>query len=1323
MSTEPQYIPTSQFLQLKPNFSNSSVKGFTEVVFSDVSKDATVVDESLSQTYPTTNPTTRICDEQVKKSFLLNLKPFHTKSDRFSASERMKSLRINCRQLEVSCITIQDEKTRFQQLEFFRTNQKYLKLGPKNLFSFSGIYASNLQSSLLGDLFVQIPSKFAKAKTIRLKIWYTLNQPKSGIYFEDSCCFSYHGMLSGEIYGGNCGPQLWFPCVNSFQVRFPLRFQLIIPERLIGVASGRCTSTQLIPDSDLKLVTFDHQNPVGAYNVAFCVGSFTKQTKSIRNSKKKFHIYYIEEKEVDYSEDLNLAEHLAENVILHLKDTLEADAPFEEYHQVFLEPKIFPAKLACPYSGISFLSMDLVLSKKQCKNVPLLESLISMQTFCLAYSYFGSLIALEMNIDLWLIPGICWLMTYRYLKAFIQVGSFFFADKENSKPIFWKDLGLRPLFDGKELLDTIKEILVKAENTIALNKKVKGSAGYVYVRPLQQPDHENFPVDALLYQAKGIDITSTISLTSFFVLHVLRQSVTDSSLIKVFKVWIRLSLEKKKKNFYGMSLRDLFSRLKALSSDYDNAHDKFFSVWMSKKTSERNFSFSAIRTFLKYDKRKNSIELNVSLPDSSSKVSSSTLQKSSSPTKESLSSIGQVKIRVVEDDGVFDHNLTLVKLQQHFEIEVNSQPHKKRGGRKSQLELDRRKQWDNPQELPYNRLLDLTAGTHLAISQAGYVTNMARAEARRLSSKKKSTGLHTTLLSMLPYLQMRKKKYWIKETPIKYILVDPEYFLLGDIQWRQSDEIMSLELLHHSDLDAELVTQKFTLMQMAKNFSNLKEMDFNFRAAGSGSPGESQNVNKGIEKEKTQVATVLRTASSIAAVCLNYTKPTAVRVAAVEALGTWQNEVSRAINSEVRWALIGLKLLYTVFERLFFGIHKVKNPTTPEQKKGKNKLLFNDFMVTGEFSMKLALVKCIGSIVRNRDGIPHDSQVNFMLQTLTENDNSKNNFEDSFYLSQLIYSSAECIADIVYYQRRKMELEAKKQYSLTKLKVKTTDELCHGKRRPFLQKLNNLLLVEEAKVTVNSDSTGETVAACLRSFALLARKRVIAPEEFEEFGFPKFENYVAPSWPLAVSTAAYASIIDVYLTHETFDPTKENNLHWFKVFKWLLVSVETLEYPTLQLNVLEKLLKSYHNSLGVKYEQLKRNSSSAGLFFPLSHPEDFLRSLGAYNLTMEIIDILWRMLNVSFVYNNRLLLLTHQLWRSIWGFKLPPVLRLAEFENVQLGPYSRWIWAWEFEGMVDDTFDALVPGPHKSRQVSAKPGEAARTVRKLRLNLKQLKSS
>ncbi len=243
---------------------------------------------------------------------------------------------------------------------------------------------------------------------------------------------------------------------------------------------------------------------------------------------------------------------------------------------------------------------------------------------------------------------------------------------------------------------------------------------------------------------------------------------------------------------------------------------------------------------------------------------------------------GAIKIRVAEAQCVWDYEKVIDSTEHRWVLDCRTSRKKGKGGRKTELEDTRKKQWRNPEVLDASNLLQLAASE-------------------------------------------TSKKYWEVTSPVRYVILDPDYAWMMDLTWRQPEEFW-LELLHDSAMKEDIGARRFGLEQLSRTHTFKQNP-----------PGAH-----------------LRAISAIAAIAQDIGSPDATRVHAVWALEALNNRYTAASNT-TSW--MGMNLILTVYKRLYY--EEGGDPKTFHAKHG-------------EYAVRPALLDVISRIRAGTGIVPED---------------------------------------------------------------------------------------------------------------------------------------------------------------------------------------------------------------------------------------------------------------------------------------------------------------------------------------------------------------
>ena len=1119
----------------------------------------------------------------------------------------LHSRQCRIREVKVNDIPISD----FQLEDFL--GKVVVEDNVKELKTFSAFLAGGLLASAEGELRIPLPAALEAEQEIRVRVRYELLRPAGVVKFVnchegspgDPHMYTYTSLCGGEAIGSCCGARCWFPCVDTLQDRFPFTCTVAVEKGMTAVSVGKLKEQAVVGGKNR--FTFEHSQPIAAHNISLCVGPFE------RLPLEKFpwaNIYVLPGKASLASRAMR---HLAK-ILAHIKEYLGCAFPFGCYSQVFVSSEgAYTA--AAPFSTLAVLSDELLREPFHVKEEALAEGVVVRQAQCVAYNYFGAHVPIQTPDDLWLVAGLAWFFAYEYLRKHVK------EDMEVK--------GYRMVYDARELLQYALDRIKKSKKLSDMVRPHRGRAGDLMNRTLVSPSRYKFPVDTVLLDGKGTDLSSVFSLRAFFVLHMLEQKVTAENFQTMLKSWLsaKHSIQRSQsdRDFaahvdsrkQGLNENEVFAKLKALAGGHEiDLDSSFVQQWLKADT------LLELRGAISYQKRQNEIEM----------VIKQEVPEGGRPFR------GQIKVRVVEDDGVWEYEKRVVKKTHHWNFKCHSQPKRKKGGRKTIAELERLDNWEHPEKLEVPKLLKLAVG-----------------------EGKKSKDI----------------RWWRNESPVRYVLFDPDRCWLRTLQWKQND-VMALELLYDANMKTDIIAQCFTLLQLSAPYSATRDLQ-TARPRGNApivanAPMSSPNAS---DDDVNPLGASLRAASAIAACVLDYSKPALCRAIAVYALGKWQNAHAPSTLKENdadpanRWT--GIELLLCALRNLFFSSLT-------------KKLLPNDFDVAGEFLVKASAVRALGRI-RAQNGLPPKEIHAFLLELIRENDNAANAYHDCEYLGELLFQAAKVIGTTVRVTRQ-MERASAEQAELV-----GTDTYTERTAAQILEEYGSIEIVDHIRRTLDYDALEPSpefslTAKCLEALAHLEWCRVI-PMETPFYAYALYKAEVKEDdaqaqtisrfpWGRRVREAAYICILEVYVYSHLVEGEE-----WFGVVKWLLDALTLEPSPILQRKVLTHILAAHAKTIDDKHEALHNNASPAGVLYPLLNAYDDLMKSSAGPAAREVALKLWTMINETTAYDGRLRLMLHQLWRAVWGLEVPPILSEVAAEPQNLGPFKRWERSWAEDGYED----------------------------------------
>lgn len=149
-------------------------------------------------------------------------------------------------------------------------------------------------------------------------------------------------------------------------------------------------------------------------------------------------------------------------------------------------------------------------------------------------------------------------------------------------------------------------------------------------------------------------------------------------------------------------------------------------------------------------------------------------------------------------------------------------------------------------------------------------------------------------------LPRRRAAFWENDTPVRYVMIDPQTTWLRDLEINFRNEFMPLEFLNDRDQTVleDVMNQCWALEQLVR--PRLQNNSSSAKASVPASPStpaageklllrEENKKTRRNDEDGNESTMSLRAVGALASSLLNTKKPVVVRAAAAHALGTWQN--------------------------------------------------------------------------------------------------------------------------------------------------------------------------------------------------------------------------------------------------------------------------------------------------------------------------------------------------------------------------------------------------------------------------------------------------
>ena len=317
----------------------------------------------------------------------------------------LKRLRINCRQLKIYKICIND----LIDCDFeyhdptLEVCQDDARAKQKSVDAFSQAFINAVQSvegKNRGEITINLPSyltaNIAEGKFIKVAIEFGVENPLGGIHFvvpkNSEGSFAERGAHLFTSGFQNCS-RLWFPCIDSYYEPCLWKLEFTVDASMTAISCGELTET--VYSSDMKRKTFHYQLtvPSCAPDIGLAVGPFEVYVDPNMHEVTHFCLPQL----------LPLLKETC--AFLHetfefYEELLSFRYPYPCYKQVFVDQAYCDSQ---SYSTMTILNANILHSKHIIDQTYETKRILAHS---LAKQFFGSFISKAGYADAWLTYGI-----------------------------------------------------------------------------------------------------------------------------------------------------------------------------------------------------------------------------------------------------------------------------------------------------------------------------------------------------------------------------------------------------------------------------------------------------------------------------------------------------------------------------------------------------------------------------------------------------------------------------------------------------------------------------------------------------------------------------------------------------------------------------------------------------------------------------------------------------------------------------------------------------------------------------------------------------
>ncbi|CAG9761208.1 unnamed protein product [Ceutorhynchus assimilis] len=320
--------------------------------------------------------------------------------------KNIRLIKLNSKQCEIGKILLNNQyEAQFKHFDPF--SNAHLETETRSLEFFSNYhFKASLKSdpdNCCGELMINIPLEaahlVAKNTPLRIKIEFSLQQPRGGLHFVAPATKSAHMFT----WGRQNSSRLWFPCVDSFAEPCTWKLEFTVDKDMTAVSNGDLIEVVFSPDMRRKTYYYSLNVPTCAPNIGLAVGFFEVFVDPHMHEVSHFCLPGL-------LPLLKVATRYVYETFEFYEDTLSSRYPFSCYKQVFVDE-------ACEdyhaYSTMSILSINLLHFAVIIEQVPITRKIMAQ---AISEQFFGCFISRQNWTDMWLNKGISQYLCGLYFK-------------------------------------------------------------------------------------------------------------------------------------------------------------------------------------------------------------------------------------------------------------------------------------------------------------------------------------------------------------------------------------------------------------------------------------------------------------------------------------------------------------------------------------------------------------------------------------------------------------------------------------------------------------------------------------------------------------------------------------------------------------------------------------------------------------------------------------------------------------------------------------------------------------------------------------------
>ena len=271
-----------------------------------------------------------------------------------------------------------------------------------------------------------IAKKFKKGEKHTLTLNYT-TIPKQTVYFIGWDAATEHGQKQIWTQGQGKYTSYWLPSFDDMTEKVEFDMSIIFDEKYEVISNGALVKTEK-QQANLQKWTFDMQNPMSSYLVAFAIGNYKKVAQT-STSQIPLNLYYYPEDSLKVEPTYRYTKQIFD----FLEDEIGVAYPWQNYKQIPVKDFL--------YAGMENTGATIFSDAYMIDSTAFIDkNYVNVNAHELAHQWFGNLVTEVDGTSHWLHEGFA---TYYALLA--------------EKEIFGDDYFYWKLFDSAEQLKLAAE--------------------------------------------------------------------------------------------------------------------------------------------------------------------------------------------------------------------------------------------------------------------------------------------------------------------------------------------------------------------------------------------------------------------------------------------------------------------------------------------------------------------------------------------------------------------------------------------------------------------------------------------------------------------------------------------------------------------------------------------------------------------------------------------------------------------------------------------------------------------------------------------------